>query len=117
MQRDFELDLGLKAGIRFALGTDLVGKPTHPLAAAAKEFELAVEWGMSPDAVLRAGTILGAEALGIASRTGSILAGKFADLVAIETDGASLADQARPIFVMKEGRVVRRAAGSGSNAR
>lgn len=104
MRRDFEL--GLKAGIRFALGTDLVGKPTHPLASAAKEFELAVEWGMSPDAALRAGTIVGADVLGIASLTGSVVAGKSADLVAVETLRDGLGSLAEPTFVMKEGRLV-----------
>ncbi|WP_018182491.1 metal-dependent hydrolase family protein [Kaistia granuli] len=105
MRRDFEL--GLQAGIRFALGTDLIGKPTHPLARAAKEFELAVEWGMSPDEALRAGTIGGAEALGIAAETGSLDMGKSADLVAVAGGLSDLADLARPIFVMKQGRRVR----------
>lgn len=105
MRRDFEL--GLKAGIRFALGTDLIGKPTHPLASAAREFELAVEWGMTPDAALRAGTICGAEALGIAQETGSLVVGKSADLIATEAGGASLEELARPILVMKQGQLVR----------
>ena len=43
MRHDFELSL--RAGVRYALGTDLIGFPTHPQNAGAKEFELAVEVG------------------------------------------------------------------------
>ncbi|BCP55161.1 Xaa-Pro dipeptidase [Kaistia sp. 32K] len=107
MRRDFEL--GLAAGIPFALGTDLIGRPTHPLASAAKEFELAVEWGMAPDAALRAGTIVAARALGLADETGSVVAGKSADLVAIAADTGDLAALASPVFVMKQGEIVRSA--------
>jgi imidazolonepropionase-like amidohydrolase len=105
MQRDFEQ--GLKAGIRFALGTDLIGKPTHPLARAAKEFELAVEWGMSPDAALRAGTFCAAEALGIAADTGSLVAGKSADLIAVANAHEGVIGLNDPILVMKQGQLVK----------
>jgi len=88
MERDFKLGLG--AGMRYALGTDLIGGPTHPLHKAAMEFQLAVQWGMSEHEALRAGTIMAAEALGIGSDTGSIELGKAADLIAV--DGNPLRD-------------------------
>ena len=40
---------GLEAGVRFALGSDLIGYPVAPQDEAAKEFEIAVQWGMGPD--------------------------------------------------------------------
>jgi imidazolonepropionase-like amidohydrolase len=106
MQRDFQL--GLRAGVRYALGTDLIGGPTHPLHEAATEFLLAVEWGMTEHDALCAGTIVAAEALGIASETGSLEVGKAADIVAL--DGNPLTDikaVKNPVLVMKEGRVRR----------
>nr|WP_247749407.1 MULTISPECIES: amidohydrolase family protein [unclassified Rhizobium] len=102
MKRDFQL--GLKAGVRFALGTDLVGAPTHPLKEAANEFILAVDWGMTALQALQAGTVLSAEVLGIAGETGTIEPGKAADLVAFAgnpLDDISVVMQ--PLFVMKQG--------------
>lgn len=106
MQRDFQL--GLKEGVRFALGTDLIGAPTHPLKEAAMEFILATEWGMTRDQALVAGTMTAAEVLGVASQTGSIETGKLADLVAFpENPLNDISTVKHPVFVMKNGRVAR----------
>lgn len=105
MQRDFRR--GLEAGVRYALGTDLVGAPTHPLRAAAMEFSLAVELGMSQSEALRAGTIVAAEALGTETETGSIEVGKRADLVATPANPLVCIDTLlTPSFVVKAGRVI-----------
>lgn len=106
MLRDFKL--GLEAGVRFALGTDLVGAPTHPLKEAATEFVLAVEHGMTPADALRAGTAVSAEVLGIERLTGSLEADKFADVVALDRDPIqNIAFVKKPIFVMKRGSIIR----------
>ncbi|MCW1411264.1 amidohydrolase family protein [Rhizobium sp. 1AS11] len=110
MVRDFKL--GLEAGVRFALGTDLIGAPTHPLKEAAMEFVLAVELGMAPADALRAGTIVAAEVLGVHKNVGSIEMGKKANLVAVAGDPLKeIASLRHPELVMKDGRLIRSSEG------
>ena len=110
MRRDFRL--GLEAGIRFALGTDLIGGPTHPLHEAGMEFLLAVELGMTATEALVAGTLVAAEVLGLAAESGSIEVGKRADIIAVAGDPTEdITSVRRPVFVMKQGRPVDLAAG------
>ena len=52
-------------------------------AAMPEEFHLLVDLGMKPMDALKAGTSLDAELLGVADRTGTLEAGKFADIVAV----------------------------------
>lgn len=102
MERDFQL--GLAEGVRFALGTDLIGAPTHPLSEAAMEFILATEWGMSAHDALRAGTIIAAEVLGIEKQSGSIEVRKQADMVALADNPLfNIAAVKCPVFVMRGG--------------
>lgn len=106
MKRDFER--GLAAGVRFALGTDLIGRPTHPLKEAAMEFIFATEWGMSTRAALQAGTARGAEVLGLEATTGIMAEGMTADVIGLDGDPtADIAAVRRVSFVMKAGAVVR----------
>ena len=104
MLRDFKL--GLDAGIRFVLGTDMIGAPTHPLRAAAQEFALAVKYGMSTRAALLAGTKLGAEALGTGDVTGTLEPGKLADCIAVDGDPLDdISALTRPAMVMRHGKI------------
>jgi imidazolonepropionase-like amidohydrolase len=62
--------------------------------------------GLPPIAVLKAATINGATALGVADRLGSIEAGKLADLVVVRGNPLDDIKVARNIrFVVKEGVV------------
>ena len=81
MQADFVA--GLAAGVRFILGTDLVGKPTHPLAEAATEVMLAVGLGMDLSEALRACTSVSAAAIGLGDETGQLSPGFSADVIAV----------------------------------
>ncbi|KRG16988.1 hypothetical protein ACA29_01645 [Lederbergia galactosidilytica] len=106
MREDFAK--GLKAGVKFVIGTDLIGYPTHPQDQAAKEFELAVEWGMDPETAIVAGTKRGAEVLGLDHEIGTIEIGKKADLIAFVGDPIADITALQTVdFVMKDGQVVK----------
>ncbi len=112
MRADFEK--GLKAGIRYALGTDHIGAPTHRQWEAAREFEYAVEWGMSAAQAIVAGTRIASETLSMADRIGTLEAGKLADLIAVDGDPSSdITALQRVSFVMMGGRVVAGSAATG----
>ncbi len=102
----------VKIGVAVAMGTD-AGVEPHGLNA--REFSLMVKNGLDPAQTLMAGTANGAELLGIADKTGTLAAGKFADIVAVP--GNPLADMhatEHPVFVMKEGTIY--VGGPGSRA-
>jgi imidazolonepropionase-like amidohydrolase len=107
MKRDFQL--GLDAGVHFALGTDLIGAPTHSLAEAAMEFVLAVELGMSNVDALRAGTAVAAAVCDMPD-AGILEVGKVADLVALHGNPLTDISAVRaPAAVVKAGTLVQRA--------
>ena len=88
----------LKAHIKIALGLD--DSPD----GLPKEVEALVHGGMTPLQALQAATINGAELLNWSDRIGTIEAGKFADIIAI--DGEPTKDIntiEKVVFVMKDG--------------
>jgi imidazolonepropionase-like amidohydrolase len=95
----------VRAGVRFAMGSDAVytmfGENTRELGWFVKA-------GMAPEQALRAATVGGAELLGMEKSLGTLRAGAFADIAAVEGD--PLADIQVAIgkvrWVMKGGRVV-----------
>ena len=96
----------MAAGVPFAVGSD-VGPFPH--GTQAREYELMVQYGMSPADTLRAGLINGAKILDWADAIGQLKPGFFADIIAVP--GNPLEDikvLAQPKFVMKNGEIVRR---------
>jgi len=92
-----------KAGVKIAFGTDA---SVYPHGQNAKEFQYMVEAGMPQMFVLQAATTHAAELLKKSKDLGSIEAGKFADVIAV--DGNPLDDITRMqhvSFVMKDGIV------------
>ncbi len=90
-----------KAGVRVAFGTD-AGVFRH--GQNAREFGYMTEAGMSPLETIRTATLNAAELLGETPNLGTLEAGKFADIIAL--DGDPLQDISalmRPVFVMKAG--------------
>ncbi len=92
-----------KAGVKIAFGTDA---GVYPHGKNYMEFQYMVEAGMPPMEAIKAATVNAADLLGITNQTGSIVKGKFADIVAV--DGDPLVDiktMKNMAFVMKEGKI------------
>jgi imidazolonepropionase-like amidohydrolase len=95
-----------KAGVKIAFGTDA---GVFPHGDNAHEFELMVQAGMPPLFAIQAATTHAAELLKHEKDLGSLGAGKFADVVAVDgnpLENISLLKQVS--FVMKEGIVYKR---------
>lgn len=97
-----------RAGVDIAAGTDALGGSTPNLHT---ELQLLVDSvGMTPLEAIRAATLVGARALGIAETTGTIEAGKRADLVVLAGDPSiDIANTTTVIGVMKAGHYHERA--------
>jgi imidazolonepropionase-like amidohydrolase len=93
----------MKLGVKIVFGTD-VGAFEH--GTSAREFVRMVEYGMKPLDAIRAATVRSSELLRLERDLGTIEAGKFADVIAVE--GNPLEDigtLSRVAFVMKAGQV------------
>jgi imidazolonepropionase-like amidohydrolase len=95
----------IRIGTPIALGTDAA---VFPHGLNGREFGDYVDVGMSPAAALMTSSIGAATLLGVEKDAGTLEAGKYADVVAVP--GNVLSDiraTERPVFVMKQGQVVR----------
>ena len=94
----------LAAGVKVVAGTD-AGGFVH--GDNAREIELLVEKGMSPMQAIQAATGWAAECCGLGSETGTIAAGKYADLLVLDgnplNDITVLRDHEKMMMVMKGG--------------
>ena len=96
----------LAAGVPMAVGSD-VGPFPH--GTQAREFELMVQYGMSPAAVLQADLINGAKLLGWEGQIGALKPGYFADVIAVPGDPTQNISVLKQVsFVMKGGVVYRK---------
>jgi imidazolonepropionase-like amidohydrolase len=95
-----------KAGVKIALGTDFTGLANRN---KAEEFALLVKAGLTPMDAIFAGTRNAAELIGAPQDIGSVQAGRFADIVAVDGDPlADITTLQRVGFVMKGGDVLKR---------
>ncbi|MEO5560816.1 MAG: amidohydrolase family protein [Dokdonella sp.] len=95
----------LKIGVLIAYGTDA---GVYPHGMNAEEFGDYVDIGMSPAAALMTSSQGSAKLLGIAAETGTLEAGKFADIVAVPGDVLkNVRATEHPLMVMKHGKKVR----------
>jgi imidazolonepropionase-like amidohydrolase len=96
----------LKAGVPIAFGTDAA---VYPHGINAQEFGDMVDLGMSPSAALLSSSQGSAKLLGIDGETGTLEAGKFADIVAVPGDVLQdIGATEKPVLVMKQGVIVQR---------
>jgi imidazolonepropionase-like amidohydrolase len=93
------------SGVKVGFGTDAA---VYPHGMNAHEFAVMVKLGLTPLQAIQAATINDADLLGWSDKVGTLEAGKWADIVAV--DGDPLQDVTtleRVKFVMKGGEVVR----------
>lgn len=97
----------MRAGVRIAFGTDAA---VYPHGLNAREFAVYVRLGMTPMEAIQSATANAAELLGWEKDLGSVTAGKYADLVAVEGDPlANIRLLENVNFVMKGGKVYKSA--------
>ena len=103
------LKMAIEEGVNIALGTDqLPAEPNDGTTATAREAQYYVEAGMTPTQALRSATIETAKLLGAEDEIGSLEVGKYADIIALETDPTKDIKALRDIvLVMKGGKVYR----------
>jgi imidazolonepropionase-like amidohydrolase len=103
------LQKAIRMGVNVALGTDQFPfEPNGGTTATVAEAELYVKAGMTPLQALQAATIQPAKLLDIDKEVGRIVAGEYADIVAVDRDPTTDISALRTIsFVMKNGAIVR----------
>jgi imidazolonepropionase-like amidohydrolase len=102
-----------RIGVPVALGTDA---GVEPHGQNAKEFSLMAKNGFTATQALMAGTAGGAELLGITDQTGTLSAGKSADVVAVPGNPLiNIAATEHPLLVMKEGKIYVQNAGAAAH--
>lgn len=82
LQRE-NFEKAVKAGVKMAFGTDA---GVYPHGDNAKQFYYMVKFGMTPAQAIRAATSSAADLIGRAQDVGTIEPGKFADIIAVQSD-------------------------------
>jgi imidazolonepropionase-like amidohydrolase len=93
----------VEAGVKIAYGTDA---GVYPHGWNGKQFKWMTRFGLSPMGAIQAATINAADLIGIKEKTGSIKAGKKADIIAIKNNPLEDVTSLEQVqFVMKGGVV------------
>jgi len=102
LQRE-NFEKAVKAGVKMAFGTDA---GVYPHGDNAKQFYYMVKFGMTPAQAIRAATANAADLVGRAQDVGTIAAGKYADIIAVNADPlADVRALEHVDFVMKGGTI------------
>jgi len=98
------LRAAVEAKVRIVYGTD---SGVYPHGLNGKQFAWYTRCGMTPLQAIRSATVVAAECLGWSDRVGTLMAGRFADLVAVDGDPlADVTELERPTAVLKGGEVI-----------
>ena len=93
----------VQAGVKMAFGTDA---GVYPHGDNARQFFYMVKFGMTPAQAIHAATSSAADLIGRANSVGTIEAGKYADIIAVNADPlADVRALEHVDFVMKGGVV------------
>lgn len=91
----------VEAGVKIAFGTDA---GVYPHGWNGKQFIWMTRFGLSPLGAIQAATINAADLIGIKEKTGSLKAGKKADIIAVATNPIEdISSLEHVLFVMKNG--------------
>jgi imidazolonepropionase-like amidohydrolase len=91
----------VQAGVKMAFGTDA---GVYPHGDNARQFFYMVKYGMTPAQAIRAATSSAADLIGRAQSVGTIEAGKYADIIAVNADPLADVKALEHVdFVMKGG--------------
>ncbi|HWX55197.1 MAG TPA: amidohydrolase family protein [Verrucomicrobiae bacterium] len=102
LQRE-NFEKAFKAGARMAFGTDA---GVYPHGDNARQFLYMVKYGMTPAQAIRAATSSAADLIGRSKDVGTIEAGKYADIIAVNADPLQDVRVLESVgFVMKGGEV------------
>jgi len=105
----------MKLGVKIVFGTD-VG--AFPHGTNNREFTYMVEYGMTPIEAIRSATTRAAELLRLEKDLGSIAAGRYADIIAVDGDPLQNIEAIKKVrFVMKGGVVYVEPDRGGARAR
>lgn len=104
---DAAFRMALSRGVKIAFGSGVDGNP-YRHGTQGNEFTDLVKHGMTPAAAIQSSTNVAAEMMGLQDRIGSVEAGKYADLIAVDGDPlADITQMEHVKFVMKGGKIVR----------
>jgi imidazolonepropionase-like amidohydrolase len=93
----------MQAGVKIALGTDAA---VYPHGLNAHELAVYVKLGMTPLQAIQSATLTDADLLGWSDKVGSIEAGKWADIIALDGDPLQDITTLQHVkFVMKSGQI------------
>lgn len=102
LQRD-NFRKAFTAGVRMAFGSD---GGVYPHGDNGKQFHYMVDYGMTPMQAIQAATVNAAELIGWRDTVGAIEPGRFADIVAVDSDPLKRVELLEDVsFVMKGGTV------------